>query len=74
MFVITDAAEWAQENVGECELGEQRRGARLVRMAGDLARHAGSSWLKSCDGDEAAAEAVMVKLVVARMLALRPPV
>ena len=56
MFVITDAADWAQENFGECELGDKRRGARLVRMARDLARHAGSSLLKSCDGDEAAAE------------------
>lgn len=56
MFVVTDTREWAQENFGECELGDKRRGTRLVRMAGDLARHAGSSLLKSCDGDEAAAE------------------
>lgn len=56
MFVLTDAAEWAQENFGECELGDKRRSARLVRMASDLARHAGSSLLRSCDGDEAAAE------------------
>lgn len=56
MFVITDAVEWAQETFGECELGDKRRNARLVRMAGDLAGHAGASLLKSCDGDEAAAE------------------
>ena len=56
MFVLTDAAEWAQENFCDCELGDKRRGARLVRIARDLARHAGSSLLKSCDGDEAAAE------------------
>ena len=56
MFVLTDAAEWAQENFGECELGDKRRSARLVRMASDLARHSGSSLLRSCDGDEAAAE------------------
>ena len=56
MFVVTDTREWAQENFGECELGDKRRGTRLIRMAGDLARHAGSSLLKSCDGDEAAAE------------------
>jgi Transposase DNA-binding len=56
MFVLTDAAEWAEEIFGECELGDKRRSARLVRMASDLARHAGSSLLRSCDGDEAAAE------------------
>lgn len=56
MFVVTEPTQWAQENFGECELGDKRRSARLVRMAGDLARHAGSSLLKSCDGDEAAAE------------------
>ena len=56
MFVVTDTMAWAQENFGGCELGDKRRSARLVRMAGDLARHAGSSLLKSCDGDEAAAE------------------
>ena len=56
MFVVTDAGQWAQENFGGCDLGDKRRIARLVRMAGDLARHAGSSLLKSCDGDEAAAE------------------
>lgn len=51
MFVITEAAAWAQENFGDCELGDKRRGARLIRVARDLARHAGSSLLKSCDGD-----------------------
>jgi hypothetical protein len=56
MFVVTDAEQWAQENFGDCDLGDKRRDARVVRMAGDLARHAGSSLLKSCDGDEAAAE------------------
>ena len=56
MFVVTDAEQWAQENFGSSDLGDKRRSARLVRMAGDLARHAGSSLLKACDGDEAAAE------------------
>jgi Transposase DNA-binding len=56
MFVVTDTKEWAQENFGGCELGDKRRGAGLVWIAGDLARHAGSSLPKSCDGDEAAAE------------------
>ena len=56
MFAITEAAQWAQENFGRCDLGDKRRGARLVRIAGDLARNAGASLLKSCDGDEAAAE------------------
>ena len=56
MFAITEAAQWAQENFGRCDLGDKRRGARLVKVAGDLARHAGASLLRSCDGDEAAAE------------------
>ena len=56
MFAITEAAQWAQENFGRCDLGDKRRGARLVRIAGDLARNTGASLLKSCDGDEAAAE------------------
>lgn len=56
MFVVTEAEQWAQENFGSSDLGDKRRSARLVRMAGDLARHAGSSLLKACDGDEAAAE------------------
>jgi hypothetical protein len=25
MFVVTDAAEWAEENFGSCELGDKRR-------------------------------------------------
>lgn len=45
-----------------CDLDDKRRDARLVRMAGDLTRYAGSSLLKSCDGDEAAAEG-MVRLL-----------
>ena len=56
MFVVTERTQWAGENFGECALGDKRRSTRLVRMAEDLARHAGSSLLKSCDGDEAAAE------------------
>ena len=56
MFAITEAAQWAQENFGRCDLGDKRRGARLVRIAGDLARSTGASLLKSCDGNEAAAE------------------
>lgn len=56
MFVIRDPSAWAQETFGESELGDKRRRSRLVRVAGDVARHAGSSLLKACDGDEAAAE------------------
>ena len=56
MFVNTDPAAWAEENFGESELGDKRRRARLVRVAGDVARHAGSSLLKACEGDEAAVE------------------
>jgi hypothetical protein len=56
MYVDRDATRWAHENFGGCDLGDKRRGARLVRVAGDLARHAGSSLLKACDGDGATAE------------------
>jgi hypothetical protein len=56
MNVVTDAACWADENFGGCDLGDKRRSARLVRVAGDLARRTGSSLLKACDGDEAASE------------------
>ena len=56
MFAIAEAAQWAQENFGRCDLGDKRRVARLVRIAGDLARNTGALLLKSCDGDEAAAE------------------
>ena len=56
MNVVTDAACWADENFGGCDLGDKRRRARLVRVAGDLARRTGSSLLQACDGDEAASE------------------
>jgi len=56
MFVLREPSAWAQENFGESELGDPRRESRLVRVAGDLARHAGSSLLKSCEGDDAAVE------------------
>ena len=56
MNVVTDAACWADENFGRCDLGDKRRRARLVRVASDLARRAGSSLLQACDGDDAASE------------------
>jgi hypothetical protein len=56
MFVVTDAGDWAKENFGGCALGDKRRGTRLVRVARDVARHAGDSLLACCGGDEAAAE------------------
>lgn len=55
-FVASEPEAWAEETFGGCELGDRRRSARLVRMAGDIARRAGSSLLKACDGDEAAVE------------------
>lgn len=63
MFAIIEAAQWAQENFGRCDLGDKRRGARLVGIAGDLARNAGASLLKSCEGDEAAAEGLSDRLL-----------
>jgi len=56
MWVTSDVARWASETFGGSELGDARRTARLVRVAGSLARHAGESLLKSCAGDEAAEE------------------
>jgi hypothetical protein len=37
---------------GGCELGDVRRTRRVVKMAGQLATHAGRSLAQSCDGDE----------------------
>jgi hypothetical protein len=56
MCATSDAAGWALETFGGSELGDARRTARLVQVAGSLARHAGESLLKSCAGDEAAEE------------------
>ncbi len=52
--MIADESEWAQGLLGGCELGDARRTKRLVDMASRLARHAGASMAKSCDGDAAA--------------------
>ena len=58
MLVVNGLVQWAQENFGSCDWGDRRRGARLVLMAGDLARHTGSSLLRLWNGDEAAAEGI----------------
>jgi hypothetical protein len=56
MYVLTDANEWAEETFGRCDLGDMRRTARAVKVAVGLAQQVGSSFLRSCDGDDAAVE------------------
>jgi hypothetical protein len=56
MSVISDEAQWAQMTFGQAKLGDQRRTARLVRLAGDLAVSPELSVDAACLGDEAAAE------------------
>jgi hypothetical protein len=36
-MIVPETHKWAQENFGECSLGDQRRTARLVQLAGQAA-------------------------------------
>lgn len=56
MYVLTNTCAWAEENFGECDLGDHRRTRRLVKLADGLARHPGGSLLHACGGDLAAVE------------------
>lgn len=49
-----DAADWAQQTFGDCELGDKRRTKRLVNVGMRMANQVGSSLSKCCEGDEAA--------------------
>jgi hypothetical protein len=51
---LRDAAEWAKQTFGDCELGDKRRTKRLVDIGMRMASQLGSSLSKCCEGDEAA--------------------
>jgi hypothetical protein len=50
------AKEWAQQEFGEVELGDQRLRDRLVRIMGDRAQHPDASYLEAAGGDRYAAK------------------
>lgn len=50
--ILFNTQAWAQAIFGGCELGDERRTRRVVKMAGQLAAHTGRSLAQSCDGDE----------------------
>ena len=57
MSVMAMSAEqWAEEQFGECELGDRRRTRRMVDMATLLAKRVGKSISCASDGDSAANE------------------
>lgn len=41
--VIWDCASWAEETFGDCDLGDERRNRRLVKLAGQMANRPASS-------------------------------
>ena len=43
MQMPSAAMEWAQESLGRCELGAERRSRRRVTVGAQLASHAGES-------------------------------
>ena len=45
--MIVKAAEWAQNNFGNAELGDKRRTKRLVTLVTDLVSNIGMSVVKS---------------------------
>lgn len=54
--VERDARRWAEETFGRCRLGDIRRTARLVKLAGAMAGQVGRSPSHACGGDAAANE------------------
>ena len=53
-MIPLDELGWSQQLFGGSDLGDARRTARLVDVAARMAKQAGSSLAKSCDGDQAA--------------------
>lgn len=53
-MIPIDELGWSQQLFGGSDLGDARRTARLVDVAARMAKQAGSSLAKSCDGDQAA--------------------
>src|SRR5207244_139788 len=50
------AKEWAQQEFGEVELGDQRLRDRLIRIVEDRAEHPDASYLEAAGGDRYAAK------------------
>jgi hypothetical protein len=48
-MVMLETKEWAQETFGKCELGDQRRTARLVKLAQQAAAHPDGSTPKQTE-------------------------
>ena len=53
-MIPLDELGWSQQLFGGSDLGDARWTARLVDVAARMAKQAGSSLAKSCDGDQAA--------------------
>lgn len=51
---LGDAAGWAEQTFGDCDLGDERRTRRLVDIGKRMASQMGCSLSKCCDGDQAA--------------------
>ena len=56
MSAIITAEVWSKEVFSRCELGDKRRTARLVQVAGLLSKKIGGSLANVCEGDSAAIE------------------
>ena len=52
--MVVDSRAWSQEMWGSSELGDERRTKRLVDVGARLARQAGASLARCCEGDDAA--------------------
>jgi len=52
-----DAAQWAEQQFGHCQLGDKRRSRRLVQVATALAQNGGGNLCAATRGFEAAKEA-----------------
>jgi hypothetical protein len=50
-MLINNSQQWSEQIFGTCDLGDQRRTQRLVKVADGLARHIGQSMVKSCAND-----------------------
>ncbi len=51
---LTEAAAWAEQTFGACDLGDERRTKRLVDIGERMASQMGHSLSKCCEGDGAA--------------------
>jgi hypothetical protein len=52
-----DAAGWTEQEFGACQLGDERRTRRLVKITGEKAAHPGASYAQACGGNRHALKA-----------------